>query len=183
VGWFVPFGAPIVLVLPEPLADSVEMAASDLFRIGYDRLIGVLEGGLDAWVDDGGALDNYPVTTGRATRDEVAGGARPLLLDVRYPYEWRDEGSVPGAIELSVGDLASRLDTLPRNAPITVMCKSGSRAAIAASILDAAGFDVRLIGKGGAPDLVAADAVAPDLVAADAVAPDVADPDTVAPKR
>jgi rhodanese-related sulfurtransferase len=79
------------------------------------------------------------------------------LLDVRYPYEWRDDGSVPDAIELSIGDLAGRLDTLPRDAPITVMCKSGSRAAIAASMLDAAGFDVRLVARGGAQDVVARD--------------------------
>jgi hydroxyacylglutathione hydrolase len=155
VGWFVPFGAPVVLVLPEPLEESVREAATDLFRIGYDHIIGVLEGGLDAWVEGGGKLGTYPVTTAAAARDEVAGGTPPLLLDVRYPYEWRDDGSVPDAIELSIGDLASRLDTLPRDAPITVMCKSGSRAAIAASMLDAAGFDVRLIAKGGAPDVAA----------------------------
>jgi hydroxyacylglutathione hydrolase len=88
-------------------------------------------------------------------RNEVASGARPLLLDVRYPNEWRDEGSVPDAIELSIGDLPDRLDTLPRDAPITVMCRSGSRASIAASMLDAAGFDVRLIAVGGAPDVAA----------------------------
>jgi hydroxyacylglutathione hydrolase len=62
---------------------------------------------------------------------------------------------VPGSIQLSIGDLADRLDTLPRDAPITVMCKSGSRASIAASMLDAAGFDVRLVAAGGAPDIAA----------------------------
>jgi hypothetical protein len=36
------------------------------------------------------------------------------------------------------------------------MCKSGSRASIAASMLDAAGFEPRLIAVGGASDLVAA---------------------------
>lgn len=97
----------------------------------------------------------YPVTTAASARDEVASGAQPHLLDVRYPNEWRDEGHVPEAIELSIGDLAGRLDTLPRDAPITVMCKSGSRASVAASMLDAAGFDVRLVTLGGAPDIAA----------------------------
>jgi rhodanese-related sulfurtransferase len=36
------------------------------------------------------------------------------------------------------------------------MCKSGSRASIAASMLDAAGFDVRLVATGGAPDMARA---------------------------
>jgi len=43
---------------------------------------------------------------------------------------------------------------LPRDVPITVMCKSGSRASIGASMLDAAGFDVRVVARGGAQDLV-----------------------------
>jgi glyoxylase-like metal-dependent hydrolase (beta-lactamase superfamily II)/rhodanese-related sulfurtransferase len=155
VGWFVPFGAPVVLVLPEPLEESVAEAATSLFRIGYDRIAGTLDRGLEAWAEDGGALGTYPVTTAARARDEVVRGIRPHLLDVRYPYEWRDEGRVPDAIELSIGDLPSRLDTLPRDAPITVMCKSGSRASIAASMLDAAGFDVRLVTVGGALDFSA----------------------------
>ena len=156
MGWFVPFGAAVVLVLPEPLGEAADEAAAQLFRIGYDRLVGVLEGGVDAWAAAGGSIDAYPVTTAAAARDAVAAGASPRLLDVRYPNEWRDDGTVPGAIELSIGDLQSRIDTLPRDGPITVMCKSGSRASIAASMLDAAGFDVRLVAVGGAPDVVGA---------------------------
>ena len=153
VGWFVPFGAPVVLVLPDPFEDAVIEAATQLFRIGYERIVGVLGGGMTAWADEGGSLASYPVTTASTVAEEVARGMPPYMLDVRYPHEWRDEGAVPDAIELSIGDLAERLDTLPRDAPITVMCKSGSRASIAASMLDAAGLDVRLIAKGGAPDI------------------------------
>jgi glyoxylase-like metal-dependent hydrolase (beta-lactamase superfamily II)/rhodanese-related sulfurtransferase len=156
VGWFVPFGAGVVLVLPDPIDEAVEEAATQLFRIGYDRIAGVLDGGIEAWVAGGGSLDDYAVTTAREARDEVAAGTGPRLLDVRYPNEWRDEGAVEGAIELSIGDLQERLDTLPRDQPITVMCKSGSRASIAASMLDAAGFDVRLMATGGAPDVAKA---------------------------
>jgi rhodanese-related sulfurtransferase len=101
-------------------------------------------------------VSSYPVTSASATAGELSGGERPHLLDVRYPREWRDEGAVPGAIELSIGDLSGSLDALPRDAPITVMCKSGTRASIAASMLDAAGFDVRLMASGGAPDVAEA---------------------------
>lgn len=152
VGWFVPFGAPIVLVVPTPYEAAVVDAATQLFRIGYDRIAGVLDGGTEAWVAGGGRLDSYPMTTVAATRDALASGSRLHLLDVRNPLEWRAEGDVPAAIELSLGDLPGRLDRLPRDAPIAVMCRSGSRASIAASMLDAAGFDVRLVGVGGAPE-------------------------------
>ena len=47
VGWFVPFGAALVLVLPEPFEGALEEAVTQLFRIGYDRIEGVLAGGVD----------------------------------------------------------------------------------------------------------------------------------------
>jgi glyoxylase-like metal-dependent hydrolase (beta-lactamase superfamily II)/rhodanese-related sulfurtransferase len=152
VGWFIPFGAPVVLVLPAPLDDALAEATAQLFRIGYDRIDGVSAGGVSAWAAAGGALERYPLTTIGETRAALAAGGASHLLDVRDPDEWRHEGTVPGAIELSLGDLPARLGSLPRDAPITVMCRSGSRASIAASMLDAAGFDVRLVAAGGAPD-------------------------------
>lgn len=160
VGWFVPFGAAIVLVLPDPLEGSLVEATTQLFRIGYDRLVGALHGGIEAWIEARGAVSSYEVVSAAATAERLAHGSPSHLLDVRYPNEWRDEGSVPGAIELSIGDLAGRIDSLPRDSPITVMCKSGSRASIAASMLDAAGFDVRLVAAGGAPDIASATASA-----------------------
>jgi hydroxyacylglutathione hydrolase len=155
VGWFVPFGVPVALVLPEPMEASTVEARTQLFRIGYDDVVGVLDGGVEAWVDADGSVSTYETTSAAAVAGEVAAGLEPHLLDVRYPHEWRDDGTVTGAIELSIADLQDRLDTLPHDAPITVMCKTGSRAAVAASMLDAAGFDVRLLAAGGAPDIAA----------------------------
>ena len=40
VGWFVPFGAAVVLVLPDPVEDALVEATTQLFRIGYDRIVG-----------------------------------------------------------------------------------------------------------------------------------------------
>jgi hydroxyacylglutathione hydrolase len=80
---------------------------------------------------------------------EAVAGAMPALLDVRQPIEWRDSGVVPGARTIFVADLPGRLGELPRDREITVACKAGGRAAIAASLLDAAGFEVRLVSTGG----------------------------------
>ena len=80
-----------------------------------------------------------------------AGGADGrVLLDVRQPIEWQRDGVVPGAERIFVADLPARLAELPEGVPVTVFCKSGSRAAIAASMLDAAGVDVRVVNEGGA---------------------------------
>ena len=152
VGWFVPFGAPIALVLPEPLREALDTAAVMLFRIGYDRLVGGLAGGIAAWEGSGGAIEAFPITTIQALHAGALAGENGYALDVRDPGEWRDDGVVPGAMRIPLGDLPAQLATMPRDGPVTVMCKSGARASIAASLLDAAGVDVRLVARGGAPD-------------------------------
>ncbi len=152
VGWFVPFGAAVALVLPEPHREALEEATVQLFRIGYDRVVGALTGGLAAWAASGARIETYPTTTIEALHEQALAGRNAYALDVRDPHEWREDGGVPGAIRIPLGDLSERLATIPRDAPVTVMCKSGARASIAASLLDAAGLDVRLIDQGGAPD-------------------------------
>lgn len=162
VGWFVPFGSIVALVLPEPLPEALEAATIQLYRIGYDRVAGVLAGGLPAWTSSGGGVEGYPTTTIEALHAQALAGANAYALDVRDPHEWREDGVVPGAMRIPLGDLADQLASIPRDAPITVMCKSGARASIAASLLDAAGVDVRLVARGGAPDWPAKGPATPD---------------------
>ena len=161
-----PFGAVVALVLPEPAPDALEEATVQLFRIGYDRIAGTLAGGTDAWASSGGDLRSYPTTTVEALHADAIAGANAYALDVREPHEWRYEGVVPGAIQIPLGDLVDRLASIPRDAPVTVMCRSGHRASMAASLLDAAGIDVRLIARGGAPDWPARDAATADVTPA-----------------
>ncbi len=153
VGWHVPFGAPLVLVLPEPFDESISEAATQLFRIGFDRVVGVLDGGIERYGAEGGDVTAYPIATPSHIRDERVAGADPFLLDVRDPHEWRDDGVVPGAATIPLGELAVRLDELPHDRQVTVMCRSGLRAGTAASLLDAAGIPVRLVAQGGALDV------------------------------
>jgi rhodanese-related sulfurtransferase len=62
---------------------------------------------------------------------------------------------VPDSVNLFVGTLPQRLRDVPRDAPLWVACASGHRAAIAASLLDRAGFPVRLVAQGGIPEWLA----------------------------
>jgi len=150
VGWLVPFGSKLILVLPDGAPDALGTATTELLRIGYEWIPGWLDGGVAAWAESGRPLATYATTTMRATHDDPAREADRVLLDVRQPLEWQTDGVVPGAERIFVADLPSRLAELPADRPITVFCKAGSRAAIAASILDAAGRDVRLVTDGGA---------------------------------
>jgi len=156
VGWLVPFGAPIVLVLPEPIDAALADAVAALLRIGYDQVVGALDGGMDAWLTAGGDVTAYPLLAHGDLADEIMTGVAGTVLDVRDPTEWHDDGRIEGARTISLGSLVERIYELPRDGPITVLCKSGTRASIAASVLHAAGFDVRLVARGGTPDVLAA---------------------------
>lgn len=155
VGWLLEFGSPVLLVIADPTEATLEEATTQLLRIGYERVLGWLEGGVEAWQRTGREVGAYPTTTmdaiNAAADADLEKGPEPFYLDVRQPIEWRDEGTIPGSQQIFVGDLPARLAEVPNDRPVTVLCRTGARAAIAASLLDAAGRDVRLVARGGAP--------------------------------
>jgi hydroxyacylglutathione hydrolase len=147
VGWLVPFGSPVVLVLPEPAEEAAREAVTQLLRVGYDWVPGWLGGGVAAWKASGGATGSYEITGIR----EAATATDATVLDVRQPREWASGGIIAGSRQIFVADLPARIEELPRERPVTVVCASGFRASIAASLLDRAGYDVRLVARGGVP--------------------------------
>jgi NADPH-dependent 2,4-dienoyl-CoA reductase/sulfur reductase-like enzyme/rhodanese-related sulfurtransferase len=70
-----------------------------------------------------------------------------FLLDVRNPQELAVE-SVPGAVNIPLPQLRGRLDELPREREILVICRSGQRAYYATRILLQNGFKARDISGG-----------------------------------
>lgn len=149
VGWLVPFAGPVLFVLPEE-PDALASATTELLRIGYERVQGWLEGGVDAWAASGHPLASYGTTTMETVhRERAEGRARGVLLDVRQPNEWAT-GVVPGAETIFVADLPGHLSEVGKAEPVTVFCRTGHRASIAASILENAGREVRLVSTGGA---------------------------------
>ncbi|MBI2238033.1 MAG: MBL fold metallo-hydrolase [Actinobacteria bacterium] len=149
VGWLVPFNDPVLLILPEPEPDALHEASTQLFRIGYERLEGYLEGGVEAWRSSGRDLRAYPVGDVDELLVALRGGSAEVL-DVRQRAEW-DAGHLEGSRHLFVGDLPGRFDELPTDREIWAVCGSGHRAGIAASLLDRAGRPVRLVAPGGVP--------------------------------
>jgi len=69
----------------------------------------------------------------------TAVGANGQLIDVREPSEVA-EGTLPGAINIPLGDLGSRLDELDTGRRIVTLCGSGGRSTMAAEQLTEAGF-------------------------------------------
>jgi NADPH-dependent 2,4-dienoyl-CoA reductase/sulfur reductase-like enzyme/rhodanese-related sulfurtransferase len=72
---------------------------------------------------------------------------RPMLLDVRTEQEFAS-GHLPGAVNIPVDDLRSRLGELPRERAIAAYCQVGQRGYLATRILRQAGFAASNIGGG-----------------------------------
>jgi len=70
-----------------------------------------------------------------------------LLLDVREPVELSVE-NVPDAVNIPLGQLRDRLEELPRDCEILVICRSAQRAYSATRILVQNGFKARTLSGG-----------------------------------
>lgn len=154
VGWVTPFNVPLLLLLPEPVRASLTEAVTQLLRIGYERVVGYAEGGIEAWQSRGRAVRSYPTADVDDLCHAYLGGRPIQVLDVRQPVEW-DTGRVPGSRRIHLGDLPARLADVPRDREVWTTCASGHRASIAASLLDRAGVPVRLVAEGGVPEWLA----------------------------
>jgi rhodanese-related sulfurtransferase len=70
-----------------------------------------------------------------------------FLLDVRELEEW-DAGHAPQAAHLPMGEVADRIDEIPRDRVVVCMCRVGGRSGAVAAALADAGFEVRNAGGG-----------------------------------
>jgi len=148
VGWLLPFGTRVVLLVGTD-QDLVE-ATTQLHRIGWDAVAGHLEGGLDAWTASGRQTSSYPVIGVRELIPELRSGVTGDIVDVRQRTEW-NEGHLDGSRHLFVGDLPGVTDAFDPSVRSTIVCASGYRSSMAASLLDRAGVPVRLIAPAGVP--------------------------------
>ncbi len=67
-----------------------------------------------------------------------------VLLDVRTAEEYA-QVRIPGARLLPLDDLPQRMNEIPHDLPIVVVCRSGMRSLIAIQILKSAGFEGELL--------------------------------------
>ena len=70
------------------------------------------------------------------------------MLDVREPEEMAD-GVIPGSVNIPMGELGERLDELPADREIVVICHLGGRSAYVTNHLNAIGYERALNLSGG----------------------------------
>jgi rhodanese-related sulfurtransferase len=63
----------------------------------------------------------------------------PVVLDVREPWE-QDIARLPGTLDIPMNEVPTRLEELPKDRDIVVMCRSGGRSAKVAQYLEQRGY-------------------------------------------
>lgn len=134
-GFFVDYQRPIYLITdPDSLGDNLR----GLRSIGVDDVAGYF----DANDVQASGLRNqsYLSATPSELQDRIENHT-VRLLDVRALTEF-ESGHIPGAEHRFLGRLLRDQSSVPKTKPIVVQCLGGGRSAIAASILQRAGYDV-----------------------------------------
>lgn len=143
LGWLVPADARLLLVLgDDPLDDVIDACA----LVGFERFVGYLDGGIEAWREAGLSVRSLPAIGAEDTVPWLQMGAQPL--DVREPDEL-ERGTIAGAVSVPLGDLPQAAGTLPTGRPLLVYCASGLRSTTAASLLERAGVGPVVNLRGG----------------------------------
>jgi len=73
------------------------------------------------------------------TVEKLRSTGAAVIVDVREPDEYV-VGRIPGAVLIPLGELPNRLDEVPTDTPVVMVCRSGNRSAQALQLLQKAGF-------------------------------------------
>ena len=125
---------PILLVVPE---GKQKEAITRLSRVGFDHVLGYLEGGFEAWRSSGKEFDTLPSVSATELEEKIAEGV--LIFDVRKPGEYATE-HIENVPNTPLDFLNNHIAEFPSQKDFYLHCAGGYRSVIAASILKARGY-------------------------------------------
>lgn len=137
-GSLLPFDKDILLVT-EP--GKEEESIVRLARVGFEKIIGYLDGGFKTWKEDGERFDMIIDIEPAELAMDIPYDENIVLLDVRKPVEFA-EGHIRDAVNLPLSDMKDpgTLAMIDERHTIYVHCTGGYRSVIAASLLKRQGF-------------------------------------------
>ncbi len=136
VGTLVDITKQLVLVT-EP--GKEEESILRLARVGYEKVIGYLDGGIEAWMKAGKEVKNIH----SINAEEITifyNQPEYIILDVRKPSEF-DTEHIKGAINIQLSEIENRLDELDPDKKYIVHCAAGYRSMMAGSIMKQHGIE------------------------------------------
>lgn len=118
-------------------AGKEEEAITRLSRVGFDNVLGYLNGGIDAWKAEGREIDTLESVSPETLAQKIDEDA--LVFDVRKPGEYTSE-HVENVPSTPLDFLNDHIAEFPTDKDFYVYCAGGYRSVIASSILKARGF-------------------------------------------
>jgi hydroxyacylglutathione hydrolase len=136
-GWILPYDKPILIILEDKI--YLQKAVRYLYRLGYDNLLGYLVGGIEGWYKQSLSIEQFGLVSVQELNSWLTNIDDMVILDVREEEKWK-QGHIPGSINIFSGYLENRINEIPRNRKLVLVCNIGNRASLAASILTRSGF-------------------------------------------
>ncbi len=127
---------PILLVVDEGREKEV---LTRLARVGYDNVIGYLEGGIPTWKKAGKNVDSI-VSVSADSFSQLMDNQKLNVLDVRKPNEYTSS-HLPDALNYPLADINRYFRKLDKNKVYYIHCAGGYRSMIYSSVLKSRGFD------------------------------------------
>ena len=150
LAWLADREQPVVVVGrdDEDARQAVTLAAA----VGITEVAGYLAGGMTSWREEQRPVDRVTRLTVEELHDGWESDRRSLqVLDVREQAEWED-GHIPGSIHEPYHDISHVPEGIDPEQPVAVVCGSGQRAAVGASLLQRYGArEVIHVVEGGVP--------------------------------
>jgi rhodanese-related sulfurtransferase len=114
-----------------------EEAVTRLSRVGFDRTLGYLLGGVDAWKKAGKEIDTLESITAEDLKQKMENNVP--IIDVRNDGEYTN-AHIPEAVHAPLGFLNNYINDFPHHEKFYLHCAGGYRSVIAASILKSRGI-------------------------------------------
>jgi hydroxyacylglutathione hydrolase len=134
----------LVLDIKQPLLIVAESGKEDesiirLSRIGFDNVIGFLEGGINTWKNAYKELEQIERISAEEMESRLK-SRKILVVDVRRKSEF-DSEHIVDALNIPLREINDHLAQLPKETPFIIHCAGGYRSMIAASILKQRGWN------------------------------------------
>lgn len=145
-GDFAPWVGTLLTDIEQPILfvadlENVEDVITRLSRVGYDNIIGYLQGGIKAWIEAGKEIDTIESISAKDfAKLYVENEGKLLIKDVRKETEYRAE-HVDEAECVSLAYLSNNMSAFSKTDTNYIHCAGGYRSMIAASILKSRGYD------------------------------------------
>jgi hydroxyacylglutathione hydrolase len=126
---------PVVLIA-EP--GTEKEAIRRLGRIGFDQVVGYLDGGMQALLNRPDLLQKGQRISAQMLAELLTTTHPPTVIDVRTEKEW-EAGHIDQSLNIPLPHLAEQVHKIPEDNPVVVHCASGYRSSAALGILEQAG--------------------------------------------